>query len=433
MKKVTRISPRQYAWTAATVLTIGCMLIIPPSLAVLAKKDVWLVHLLPMTLSLFVIGMLYTLSQLFPNKNLFEINVSLMRGGGHVVNLILIIHLWFILLRDINFIAHFIHISLLQRTPEEIIVATFALLLIYYGKKGIEDHVRVNELIYPVFFLFILLLPFLLFDEASLHRAEPLMTAQPWRMASAALISFGWFGDIMLIMGAFMHTVASPGKFRAALRHAVWLTTFSLTLLFFLITIVLGPGIAEKVLFPNVTLIRQIELTDFLDRLELFLLSIWVPLIMLKIIIIYKAALICIGSFTPQTDAKVYNRSFGLFVMFTSLISFRTVSELFAYGTYTTIAITIIVQLFLIVTYIIAKLKMKKEGRVKNKYEEQEDRMKKWNRRTNGLVFISLASLAIGFTFAKHVYWVGYIASIGVVTCIILGVICTWQEMKVAK
>ncbi|MDF2964217.1 MAG: putative spore germination protein, partial [Paenibacillus sp.] len=238
------INYRQFAWLTASLLTGGGLVSIQQVLIKITSMDAWLSYTLP---TLYVIALSYVFTQMvkrFPGKNLFEITKIVFGSAiGTAVNLILLLHLWFILVRDLSSFGKFIGITLLPNTPEEIIIMLSVVLLLYYGKTSVEVLARVNDLMFPFFLVMILILPVMLANEADNFRLLPVMTGSVRSFLSGNILSLGWYGDVF-VMGAFLHTLWETKQVRASLRHGVFLASLLLGIFLVLEVLVLGPNMS---------------------------------------------------------------------------------------------------------------------------------------------------------------------------------------------
>ncbi|WP_281884542.1 endospore germination permease [Paenibacillus sp. YYML68] len=328
------ISYRQFTWLIAALLTGGGLLTVQHELIRVSKTDAWVSFFFPAVYALLVGYVLTMLAIRFPNKNMYEINTIVFgRLGGIVANLVLVIHFWSILMRDLRAFGKFIGTILLPNTPQEIVLLLFVSILIFYGRTSIEVVARVNELFFPVFFILMLILPLLLSNELNRTLIQPVLTINAQSLTSTSLLGTGWYGDI-LIAGAFMHTMWSSKQLRSSFRHGIMLSTFLLSIALLMAVLVLGPNIPGNIIYPNYSLVQHIHITDFLDRVDLIILSILFPVSVCKIIYIYLAFLLGISSLVKRREYALINTPAGLWLLLTTLIAFKTTTEVFSFGNY---------------------------------------------------------------------------------------------------
>ena len=54
-------------------------------------------------------------------------------------------------------------------------------------------------------------------------------------------------------------------------------------------------------------MVQQVHITDFLDRVDLFIMSLWLPNVFIKYILLYLSILVGLASFTKSKSYKEFN------------------------------------------------------------------------------------------------------------------------------
>lgn len=334
MKSIQIINGRQAAWLLGSLLTGGGLLSLQHELIRTSHMDAWFTYLFP---ALYVLVFGYVLVQLsmrFPNMHLFEIIFALFgRIIGTVVNLLLVVHLWVILMRDLLSSGKFIGTILLPQTPEEIIVLLFMILLMFYGRTSVEVIARVNDLFFPIFFP--------VGASAAVHavqRAGPGIAATHFDGSSDPFMVFQYSGH-RLVRRCLCHRrfYAHDVEHQAIpVQYSTWdlMAVLLLTIFQFLQVIVFGPNLPGNMIYPSYSLVQQIHITDFLDRVDLFILSIWFPVTACKVILIYLAFLTGVTSLLKKRDYTLLNSPLSLVLLMTTLLAFKNTTEVFSFGNY---------------------------------------------------------------------------------------------------
>lgn len=321
------VNHRQIAWLVGSVLMTGMMISLLRSIVQVARMDAWFSQILPIFYAFLIAYVLSGLVEAYPGKNIFEILFII--GGkwiGGTINLLILFYIWIILALDIKVAADFLHISLLPTTPMEIILLVFVLLLMYYGKTSLEVAARVNEFYFPLFFIMWISLYFLLMNEYNVERLEPILTSSLDRIVISNLFPLGVYGDIFLF-GAFLHAIVEPRLFHAAMKHGIIIVGFMTTILLLVLLGVLGFIIVGRLNFPIHILVQQIHVTDFLDRVEIILFSVWFPAFTTKVTVTYLAFLVGVGSFGGQRHYNTFNAPCGWFMAVSSILGFPNVVQ----------------------------------------------------------------------------------------------------------
>lgn len=455
------INQRQLSWLVGSLLTGGGLLSIQHELVRVAHMDAWFVYLLPTVYVLFTAYVFAQLSMRFPGKHLFEMNFILFgRWFGMLANMVLLTHLWFILLRDLRMFGKFIGTILLPNTPEEILVLLLVVMLMFYGRASAEVVSRVNDLFFPVFFALTLMLPFLLSNEMSFRLLQPILTSSPAQLGYAGLLGVGWYGDI-IIAGAFLHMIWNSQQVHSALRHGSLLATALLSIFLLMEISVFGPNIPGNLIYPNYSLVQHIQITDFLDRMDLLALSIWFPVIVGKMIFIYLAFLIGIASLIRQRDYTLINSPASLFLLLTTLFAFKSTPEVFSFGNYSSPVIVLSYQPLLLAALLLLMRRFPKrspehhaEGSSEKKQGHDRNGMSKggtrhpgkrlgsrlgavssrtWLRAGNVLLALGFIFAGAGLLFSRNYAVIGKLAGFGYALVLALLLFVTHMEMRKAK
>lgn len=433
------INHRQITWLICTLISAGGLLMVQRELLRIATVDAWFCYLPAIGYALLVVVVLRRLAVSHPGKHIFEITTVLCGSwGGRIVNALLLFHIWAMLVRNISALSGFIKTTMLPNTPHEIIILCFIAVIMYFGGTSVEVSARVNDILFPMFFLAILSLPIVLANEFSFERIQPVLVNPAVNLAMASLINAGWFGDIF-IAGVFMDAFARPGQFAASLRHSVILAGFLLTLLTSTIVGVMNSNLAAKTIYPSYTLVRQIHISDFLDRVDPFVLSVWVPVTMIKYSVLFLAFLIGVHSFsrTKSRDYRYLARPVGWFLMFTTIFAFRNIMETFEFGNYGTILFVAAIQLpILLLLWSLDRWKTRRSGGPAAESPAADaaelHRLLSRRRRSTHLLLLGCAAMiAFGLMLGYRHAWAGIAAAVGFGVCLLGAVFTSRSEMSV--
>ncbi|MCZ8524030.1 MULTISPECIES: GerAB/ArcD/ProY family transporter [Paenibacillus] len=456
------INHRQLAWLIGSMMTGGGLIAVQHELVKIAKMDAWFSYLLPTFYVLLIAFVLAQLSRRFPQMNLFEIIMKVFgRIAGTLVNLLLVAHLWMILMRDTRALSKFINTMLLPNTPEEILVTLLFLLLMFYGRTSVEVIARVNDLFFPLFFCVIILLPLLLSNELNKYLIQPVLTSEPLQLWYTNILGIGWYGDLLLV-GAFLHTIWNAKQLQSAFRHGSIIATCLLSLFLFMEIVVLGPSMPANMIYPNYMLVQHIHVTDFLDRIDLVILSIWFPILACKIILTYLALLTGLASLLRQRDYTFINSPVSLLLLLTSLLAFKSTTEVHAFGNYSSPVIILAYQPLLLAALLIGMRRFPVRPETENPNSSSGEssskprssnsirsggggggspgaRMQQGFKRvtyghlvwsSNGLLALSALFVGAGLLLGKSYAPVGVAGAIGFTVCLLLSLLTTHLEMK---
>lgn len=426
------VNHRQIAWLVFSLLMTGMMISFFRAVIQVAKMDAWFSQIVPACYAILVAYVLAELVRAYPGKNLFEIMFIICgKWIGGFINMIILFYVWIILALDIKGAADFLRISLLPHTPLEIILLVFVLLLMYYGKTSLEVAARVNEIYFPAYFIMCFLLYFLLMNEYSLERLEPILSTSLERIFVSNLLPIGVYGNILLF-GAFLHASSESRLMFAAMKHGIMLVCLATTIIVLILLGVMGHIIAGRLNFPTYILVQQIHLTDFLDRVEVVLFSMWFPVFSIKVIVAYLAFLVGVGSFGGQMHYNTYNAPAGCFMVVTSLLAFPKVSDIDQFLSYSFTLYVLIFQVpLLLFLFIAARRKKQKESEIlipKGTRQHRFFRLMVWG----GIISIAgcFLTILIGDKIGDKSPAAGIATAIIYIVFLVIGSLASYGEMQ---
>lgn len=431
------INHRQLAWlTSSFITSIGILSIHHISFQ-LTNMDAWFTYLLPLLYTFIVAAFFAYLIRWYPSKNLFEI-VQLVFGKmiGTILNSLLIIYFWFIVLKDIYLISSFTTTILLEHTPIEFIILLFCLLLMYFGRKNIEVIARVNDIFYPLFILSLCVMPFLLANRLSLTMLEPSLTLSMTHWVKSNLLSSGAMGDVF-VLGIFLHALCNQIQFRSAMKFGATLGILLLTLLLVLEIMVFGPLMPSELVYPGYALIQMIRISEFLDRVDLILFSIWLPTLTCKIITSFLALLLGVQHIIHSSHQALLNKPLSLWIVISAYFGFGYSAGLNSFTHMIMPVLSLSFQLLLIVSiYLVLHLKRYKisSSQMAN-LSTDSPRLFPWSLQTMKQphlvwLFGCFISIAVGLSGAVHFPWLARICAVSYALFLILLVFSSYQEMK---
>jgi spore germination protein KB len=444
------INQRQMAWLAASIITSGGLFNWQNVLIRSSEMDAWFSYLLSVFYVFTIAAFFGYLAKLFPGRHIFEISMLLLgRWGGTVVNLLILFHFWQVIMTDISSMSKFTSTLLLHNTPLDILVLVPCLLLIYFGKSSVEIIVRVNDLFYPLFVTATLLMPVLLSNEFYVQLVSPVLTMPYQHLVFSNILTLGNAGDIF-ILGAFLHTLYNANHIRSSIRHGSLLGISLFTLVIFLVLIVLGPKMPANFVYPAYNLVQMIHVTDFLDRVDIILLTIWLPTLACKFIVIYLAILLGISSIINERDYPIINKQVALLVGLTTILSFKSTTELLTFVNFSSPIIVLAYQpLIMVILFAASKIQHRKQpppvtrtGGGANTAIKASQKMAKMSMRFsykhwlwlgNILVLLSAITIVIGLAFSKYKPIVGTVCGISFACCLFLTAMTTYMEVSQLK
>ncbi|MEX2462118.1 MAG: endospore germination permease [Paenibacillaceae bacterium] len=374
MDKKIFISNYEFMILVCTIISVSNQLSLPMALASVSQQDAWITFFFPLVYSIIVVFLLFRLMRQFPGENLFEISKSICgKWVGGVLNLLLIGYLFYDLVINLRIHADFFNSTMLIRTPIEFILLLTIGLIIFFARGSIEVLARASSLFFPIFFILGLITPFILLNEIDLTEIQPILTKGSSSLIKGGVLGIGGFGDI-IALGAFLNNMKNPRGLYVSCKSGIIVSSFILTVWTFLVISVFGATSSSRIIYLGWVLVKQIHITDFLDRVDLVIFSFWLPNLIIKYSILYLAILIGLASFTKSKNYKPINVLTGILVTLVALVAFKNVDEVVWANNYAMAPLTFCIHIIFFCT-IFAVLLFRKMRSVSDQAQQKDSKL----------------------------------------------------------
>lgn len=276
---MSRTLSRSQVLLIGNAFLLNASIISMPSLVIRdLSGDFWQGFLLALLYGMVSIVLFGALASRFPRKDLFEGIICSYPVLGRIVVLVCVLFFMGVLLRDIRATADFVKVSLLITTPLVVIAACMGFSIFAIVRHGRISVARMIQLLQPLLIVLIILIPFM--SGGSFHAANLL----PMFRHDAAEVFRGgshFFSYVGEAIGITMIATHRSWSFRYSI-YSVLLGWTILTLLVTFIVLALGTEIPPRAMYPTYEMVRKLRITDFLDRIDLPMVGIWLPAMIVK-------------------------------------------------------------------------------------------------------------------------------------------------------
>lgn len=273
----SRLSSAQLSILGMLVLIGDMALVYPTTMASGTQQDAWIAGLVGIVFGLIVIKILLITSNINPEKTVIELSLEVF--GKWIGGLVAISYLIFFLLAGSTYlkeIEDFLTTQIYENSPGGVIRGMAIILLAYGLRKGIDTLGRASQIMYPFFVLFLVCLVVLLFPEMDIKRIYPIFdTAAPDFWETVLFGVFYPFGEMCVFLMIFPY-VKKQKKTERDFIFMVGMGAIGLNIILFLSLTVLGPYMSEHQFYSTYILARQINIGNFLQRLEALVATTWV-------------------------------------------------------------------------------------------------------------------------------------------------------------
>ncbi|WP_309123331.1 endospore germination permease [Paenibacillus sp.] len=282
----------------------------PVPMILAARQDAWMGYIVAGIAVLLPLWLMDAVQRRFPAVPLIEAMLSRRPWIGRGVLLLYGFVFFFTIAHDIRFLVSLVNIYLLPSTPMVVLASTAVFTAVWFVKSGIVVIARASIVLCPLFVILVFLLPALLTGQARLEFLSPVLE-RPLGVAEASFYAFGHFAELML-----MPLLFAQRTFRLADIFPGIAVGIAVTTIMILGELVLfGPDLSTMFWDPPYELIRQLRLTDFLDRLDMPIAAAWIPTVLLKIGITLYFLCQVASVLVPTVNAKSAAAPIGIFAL----------------------------------------------------------------------------------------------------------------------
>ncbi|RNB92385.1 hypothetical protein EDM56_01420 [Brevibacillus fluminis] len=362
MSKQT-ISTSQLTLIMASFLTAGSGLSLTKDSIVFAKQDAWFTFFPAMLYGFLISFCIIYLSRGSVESTLFEL-IKKLAGNtlGSLINVWLMFYLLLSVSMDLRELSEFVKTILLYNTPTPVIVLCILALTVYLVRAGIEVLVRVNHIYYLITLIMFLTLPLLLLNEVTLGNLRPMFTSGWPGIMKGSFNFLGLYGEVLIISAVtFAFTPQrEPGKVHPLLR-GIMLGTFLASMMMVTLLVSIGTSMGAKAVYPNLFVLQMIHITDFLDRLDILMTTVFIPSLIMKICMVYYALCECTCSIgQTKMESRAYVIVLMPLVMLFTKFSFENVIDLLHFESHVWPLFTLITQLPLLLLLMVMKWRRKR-------------------------------------------------------------------------
>jgi spore germination protein KB len=273
-----KISGSQLFWIIATIEAVMAIWIaITPAIEI-SKQDAWLSVLVGGVIGLAITYLAAHLSVIHPNQTLVEFSQALLgKWFGRMIVLPYFIAWYTLSAVVLRSFGDFIHLVALDRTPVWIIMILIVGLMIYLTYSGgITGIGRFSQIVGPILFLTLFVSFILSIGNVRWHHLLPVYADSGWlNILKGSIPAASYLGEsfFLLAIVSFMH---NPQKAPLRSMIGVGLTAFIILITTIMVILVFGPNFSVNLRFPYFMLIRSIDILNFIQNVDLFVIFVWI-------------------------------------------------------------------------------------------------------------------------------------------------------------
>lgn len=283
MKAINKIT----LWQMICMVTISRIMhtytYLPILLTEPRNQDSWLQIILTIPYSILFSLPLLLLVNKFKNEQTIDMATKIWgKLGGKIFIGTMVIFLFFCGVTCLAMAVSFINNYIFYFTPYYIIMLFVLVPALYISIKGISTIARLSVIIFIVILASIILFFLLGIPQMEFSNLLPIMQdSNLWVFNQGAIIEGSKFSDIIIIFLLYFH-LENVKQINKSYFSTLFL---SITIIIFIIIpvfTVLGVELATKVWNPYYFFVRQIEVYDFIQRVEIISVIVWFSGVIIK-------------------------------------------------------------------------------------------------------------------------------------------------------
>src|SRR5690625_1815801 len=159
------------------LITIGdAILVLPAIVTEFAKHDACVFTILVLAFWLLIVYLFLVVGSFYPKLNLIQYTVKIFgKWFGSIVSLFFLGYLFLSLTAHVRELGDFITTQILTQTPIQVIHFLFIVIIIIGVRSGLETIARTGELLFPVVFIFLMILFILVLPNVHFDWVRPIL------------------------------------------------------------------------------------------------------------------------------------------------------------------------------------------------------------------------------------------------------------------
>jgi len=298
-----------------------------------AKRDAWLAVICAIIITVPVYFIYGRIVSLFPGQGLYGV-ITIVFGNiaGSVIILLFAGFSFFLGALVIRNFTEFINIVTFHDTPQYVVGYFIIFLCIWAAKSGIEVIGRWNAIMLPIMLFVIVVVTFLFIPEVELQNIKPILDDGAGPVLSAAISVFGFpFGEAVILLFIFDNLKKGSSPYKV-LFWSLLIGGGSLLLVTFRSIVTLGEANISILYFASFASVRLINIGDFLERIEISVVIIFMLSGFTKISMCLLASSVGVAKVLKFPQCRQIVAPIGLLMLMLSIIVYNNTAEMFEFA-----------------------------------------------------------------------------------------------------
>ncbi|GAF25248.1 GerAB/ArcD/ProY family transporter [Neomoorella thermoacetica] len=328
MREEGYISPRQASVLLWFAILPTAILFLPALLTLRARQDSWLAVILATLAAGIPALVIYLLALRFPHYTLFQYcELILGHLAGKIVAMVFVLAFFLLNAVVIREFSEFLTTAVMPETPFLFFACSIVTVAVYAARNGLEVIARCTDFIMPLLVAFFVVILLFATPEMSLRNILPFLENGIRPVLGGSLITWPFMGQVIILAtyGAFVNPPRSLGW---SLISGLLGIAFFLVLVTMGVILAFGASEATTLIFAGYNLARIVSLGQFLERIEVLFLAIWVAGVFIKIALNLYVVALGLATVTGLKEYQPLVAPLGALNVAMAAYMYRNISEI---------------------------------------------------------------------------------------------------------
>lgn len=275
MRKVERIANRQFTYILFLMRTTIALAFLPMITTGEARQDVWLASMFLFVFVVLLGSIIAGLANRYPQENIVEYGERLL---GPVLGRMVVLPILWLFLHlsaiDIRAYAEIVVSGFLPETPMVFIILAMVFVATLAALSGLEVIGRCGDVIFFIFVLSTVAAILGAAQEMDFMNLEPVLSRGVRPILSSTVVPLSFGAHLLIMLFVWPHLEEKKKGFQSMLL-AIAAASLFLLILSTAVVLVLGPDQSSRAVFPFLRMLRAVEVSEFLERMELLIIFAW--------------------------------------------------------------------------------------------------------------------------------------------------------------
>lgn len=284
-----------------------------------ANQDVWMSAVFSFPIHLLLVGPVYLLVQRFKDRSIIQCAEAILGKVGKLVGILyvwLFLHMTAITLREFG---DFLTAVPYPETPILVFMISTAFFAAYAVRNGVEAISRIGEVVTPIVLGSIVLLVAMVAKDMRLEVFTPLFEKGVFPVFHGAFVIAARTTEI-LFLAMLLPYLNRPRMAKKAVILGFFVLALFTVIIIIAVVATFGVEQAKSRAFPFFSVVRIISIGDFLERVEVVHLGIWILGVFVKVAIYYYLAVLGAAQLLNLTDYRPIVLPIGTIIVSLSIL-----------------------------------------------------------------------------------------------------------------